>query len=483
MSASDVLSYVSLSVSDLSMPFFLVALALSVALVSIKITSKRYEGSIWGLTLRFFVSVLFAASAMVIMLVICEVGTLGDDDERAKLWRQVTGVLLFLLGFIVPALHGARFWGLHSKFSCIALTGSYIIYLILFNVAAAKLPVERDVDSTRDWFAVRQDLLACISCIGITAMAALCGVSSVSAPYMAFISEKTHFTEVDLARINQNIAYTDTSIAEKELQVSRLRMEVAAKPPRSSQKNLVGMIVGGLWRNEDVHKQLDDACMEIKSLRRLRKELVDDAETMSSAIAQQRFATTLLGRLHGIIYAVFALYCIYRVFNGYLRMGWWAFSSHRREPGASAPRDALVAAIAALANRVVPQIDSNSWVRIVGIFMSGCVFVAALSGILRTVKKILPRNTQTSAVLDPLLVANICGVYVLSIATTLRLNLPKEMSGPITTALQSPLKVPSVQLWNDIVLCGVSTITIVLIYGASHVKETPWDEEAAPKSE
>lgn len=476
------LSYTRLSVEDLSMPILLLALALTVALTSVKYTSKRYDSSIWGLGLRFLVSVLLAASAMVVMLVVCEVGNLGDTEPRAELWRKVTGSLLFLLGFVVPAVHGARYWGMHTKFSWIAFCCTYIVYLVAFTIAAAKLPVEREVGVHRDWFAVRQDLLACISCIGITAMAALCGVSSVSAPYIAFIAEKPHVTEVDLARIRQNIAYTDTSIVEKEMQVSRLRMEAASKPSRNSHNNLVGMIVGGLWRSEGIHKQLSDASEEVQSLRSLRKDLIDDAEAMEAAISQQKFSRTTIGRLHAIIYAFFASYCIYRVINGYFRMGWWAFSTHTREPGASAPRDALVATIAKLANHIIPQIDTNGWVRIVGIFMSGCVFIAALSGVLRTVKKIIPRHSQSSSVLDPLLVANICGVYVLSIATTLRLNLPKEMSGPITTALQSPLLVPSVQLWNDIVLCGTSTIMIVLIYGASHVRDEPWDEET-PKAE
>lgn len=440
-------------------------------------------------TVRAVCCATLSASAMVVALVVCEVLALGSSDLRALLWRGLTASLLALLGFVFPSIYiwrlldaGKRDWWRIAFFFSF-----YAAYLGGFYIVARKLPIERDDLTTRVkmtyGYALRQDMLACISFLGITMMAALCGVSSVSAPYTAFIYRPRPLTQADLAQLTTSITSTEDLIAAKELQVNRLQLQLRSPSRRSSSTNLVSKVFASL-RPDDVQRELSSAQTELATMQKLRLELISDQATAAARLRSQAYAATVRGRIHAVLYAVFAIYCVYRVFNGYMRLIWWLMAYESREPSAGGPRDALVVALAKGAHHIWAQFTTDNWVRIIGALMSAAVFATSTSGMLRTlvrVKRIVKRrgaSADSSLAVSPVLVANFVGIYVLAVATVLRLNIPKSMSGPILTALASPLRIASVQLLNDIVLSAASTVTILALFLSSRLEDDgSYDEE------
>lgn len=374
------------------------------------------------------------------------------------------------------------------------------------------------------WFALRQDSLACISFVGITTMAFLCGISSVTAPYTAFFYNAPKVTEVDVSRLTRNINGIDELISLKELEISRLRLDIqrsrskedsgrnsglntssanggnhnvassassSRSSPPASVSNFVQRLVNMVRTSDDKQAELKDLLMEKDALHKLKVEVQTDLKNANQRIEQQKYASTLFGYATRLIFSIFSIYCIYRVANSYIRMGWWFFAiksdneTNSESVTRKEPKDALVLLIATGFNRVIPEMGVQEWTRVIGVFMSGAVLAAALNGGLRTAYRVvrhIHRSSSTalaSIPLDVLFIGQIAGVYVLSIATTLRFNLPKSMSGPIVHALASPLKVSSVQLWNDMVLCVTSTVVIIILVALSKLgsDDQYYDEE------
>lgn len=427
-----------------------------------------------------------SSAATVVALAVAEVLTLGSPDVRGIFWRLTTAVLLALLGFAFPAIYVWRLvdGSKRDAWRLALFVSFYSLVMVAFYTMARRLPMERD-DLTNRMnmtysYALRQDMLACISFVGITLMAALCGISSVSAPYTAFLYKPRTVTEADVDKLNLSISSTDELITSKELQINRLQLQLRSRAHRSS-TNLVSKMIASL-RPDDLQRELSSETSELNSLQKLRLDIIDDRTSALARLQSQNYAATLRGRVHAVLYALFAIYCVYRVFNGYLRLFWWLMSYESREPGSAGPRDALVVALAQGAHHVWSQFTTDNWVRIIGALMSAVVFATSTSGMLRTLVRLRRafkrRGSSGTLSVSRVLIANFIGIYVLAVATVLRLNIPKSMSGPILTALASPLRIESVQLLNDVVLSASSTVTILALFLSSRLEDDGgFDEE------
>lgn len=449
--------------------------------------AARYTRGLPSLV-RLICIITLSAAATVVALVVSEVLTLGDPYVRGIFWRLTTALLLGLLGFAFPAIY---IWklvdvGKRDAWRVALFVSFYGLFMVAFYTMARRLPMERDDLTNRTSmtysYALRQDMLACISFLGITLMAALCGVSSVSAPYTAFLYKTRPVTESDISQLETSILSTEELITSKELQISRLQLQLRGRAHRSS-TNLVSKMIA-TFRPDDVQRELNSELSELNALQKFRLDIMDDRTSALARLQSQTYAATFRGRVHAALYALFAIYCVYRVFNGYLRLFWWSMSYQNRDPGAGGPRDALVVALARGAHGVWSQFTTDNWVRIIGALMSAVVFATSTSGMLRTLvrlRRAFKRRGSSSGgelSVNPILVANFVGVYVLAIATVLRLNIPKSMSGPILTALASPLRIASVQLLNDVVLSASSTATILALFLSSRLEDDGgFDEE------
>lgn len=485
-------------------------------------TGRWYRGQT-GMLLCLLCSIVLTTSLAEFFLILCEVLQAGDLHVRAFLWRAVTATLLLMLVLILPAVQIVRYFIVrHTRMRFMALP-VFVFYLILFRIASIQLPVERfvpekgtqySVPSRDSWFMMRQDALACVSFIGISTMAFLCGISSVSAPYSAFFGDKRRVSEVDSDRLRQSILSITDMIGAKELEIGRAQLDIArsnttgsssvskgssgkSSPDHSSSAfSLTRLLSDMIKFGDNKQAQLQSLMVERDALLSLRNEVEADLDGIVEKIHQQRFQKTLKGKIHNFFFAIFSIYCIYRVANTYIRLGWWFFTNQPHDNPKGGPRDALVMLIAATIESVFSdlKIGVTGWSRIIGVLMSGAVFIAALNGVLqmslliaRKLHKVAimrtPENTQSSSPkggmsLDLLLVAQVVGVYILSIATTLRFNLPQSMSGAIMEALVVPLKITSVQLWNDIVLGLTSTATLLVIMAVNRVSsDSMYDEE------
>lgn len=479
-----------------AIPF--IAIDLGVTLTASWYAQKRVQCNAF----RALFVLIIVCCASVCQLVVCEVMDAGPVALRAELWQLSTNLLLVLLGFVVPLVQTYRLTGRFAywRVRLLLTVLGYIAYLAVFLFCSAHLPVERYEPTSWDpsmdsrWYSIRQDMLACISVAGIAIMALLCGISSVSAPYTAFFYSPPIITETDIAQIQCAIQSTEELMAIKEREITRLQLDMRARGAPGF-TNMVSKVLKAL-RPDEVTNNLRASASEYNGLETLRSELISDREAAEQRIREQTFARSFFGRVWAIVYVFFSLYCVYRIIMGYVRICWYFYVPDKYEKGTSGPRDAVVLRIAEAFNAYWPSLTVNGWMRVIGSLMSAVVFITAFSGAMRMLSNIsrrfrresryspssyqssvLPSNIKSTLSADPIIVAHLAGVYVLSVATVLRFNVPAEVVAPIASALASPLTFSSIQLWNDLVLCGSSTLMTTLLLLSYCISSAPVNDD------
>lgn len=423
-----------------------------------------------ALPVRTFCCTVAACVASVFQLILCEVLQTGDPRVRVLMWTMQTAALLVLTLVIAPLV---QIWRLSiPRVLCPVAYGGY---LALAYMVSLRIPLADRRDGS-SLFALRQQALALVSLSGIATMALLCGVSSVSAPYAAFVREPP-VSEVDAARLRASVHSIDEMAKAKELQISRLKLDVRPASP-----GMFNVLYGMVKPKDGRQQDLAALQQELKALQRLHYEVGADLASVQTKLARAAYYKTLRGRLHRLVFALFSLYCVYRVLNTYLRLGWYFFAYNPGKSSQGGPKDLLVLAAAQGIHHLVPLLDVDAWSRVVGVLTSGCVFCAALNGVLSTVHRVLRALKRAPAsLLDPVLVAQIGAVYVIALASSLRFNLPDYMVAPIQHAIASPLDMASVQLLNDVVLGTASSFMIAVLFCVHRLNAQPFDEEMGAK--
>lgn len=452
------------------MPGLTILAFVVVPLVFCFLVQKRLQKYSFGV--RFLCSIVAVCVVSVFQLILCEVLQTGDPGVRVWLWMVQTAIVLVLVLVINPFF---LVWRLSIPRMLCPLV--YAGYVGLAYTISKKIPMTELLDGSI-WFSLRQQSLALVSFAGITTMSMLCGISSINAPYTVFIGD-TPVTEVDAQRLKSSLESIDDMVKSKDLQVSRMKLDTT-KPTSTG---FASIFYGVLGAKDSRQKEVSNLEQELRALKQLRNEVHMDLLNVQQKLETNAYFCTFRGKIHRLVFALFSIYCVYRVVNTFLRIGWYMFSSADTNTSTGGPKDLLVLFFAKIIHHFVPFLDAAGWSRVIGVFTSGCVFCAALNGVLNTVYKIMRamEKVPETSILDPLVVAQIASVYIIALATSLRFNLPEYMVAPIQRAIASPLDMTLVQRWNDVVLGTSSALMLVVLVCMHRLNTTLYDDEMGAK--
>lgn len=454
--------------------------------ISLKVVSMSTNGQ--GDTLvRVLCCIMSACIASIFQLILCEVLQVGDPDIRVSFWRVQTAVLLFLVILITPLVQLWRLFSAKFPRARKLFLPAYLIYLGGTYYFSKQIPLVSGNSSSSisedgqiQWYSLRQESLALVSFMGITTMAVLCGISSISAPYTTFFADKLQATELDVTRLQESLKSIEDMRKSKELQISRLRLDLNKNAGKHSQTGFISKLANMVSFRDDKQNEMHSLTSEHAALCKLHGEIDSDLTCVQKKLKDKAYYQTLRGKIHWLIMVFFSSYCIYRVFNTFLRLGWYVVKKNPTENVNGGPKDIVILFFAKCINSVLIDLGVDAWSRVIGVFTSGCVFAAALTGVLTTIYRIMRALNQvpSKSLLDPLLAVQVASIYVISLATSLRFNLPNYMAAPIMKAIASPLDMQIVQLWNDSMM-GIACILMLTILFCVHKLNTDrvYDEE------
>ena len=309
---------------------------------------------------------------------------------------------------------------------------------------------------------------------GVTLMALLSGFAAISAVWQMLGAKTTIVIDADIAR---RISGLETSRDLLESTKMR-RTSIRAKLSDAPEPSLWSKAVDKLRPNLDT-QELKALDVEIAGLETMVDSLELSLSVLQSRHASQERNKTAVGRFLNLLSYLFSCYCIYRIITTFINVLRRQFSGTHGLP----PTDPITMFIALFAKHINPAMNQTAWAHHISFLLSGVILMTSFSAVVQTIhvfSRVTPRNFLHIARSNAsLVIAQICGTYVISSALMLRGTMPKEVRNVINDALGSgALDAGWVQKWFDLFFLGAVVMTGQGLWiGRKLGRGNDWDEE------
>lgn len=433
-----------------------------------------------------------ALAAVLVELILCEISNTINPTARGFAFKVTVLLLLFQLIVAIPSLE------IHSVISAAGyeFTGSgkgrlRMAWLLqLFGVTAwlsafwwsgqwllHRVGQGQTIKSSQS---LREASLERIGVIGISVMSLLSGFASVSSPWQNFFSRPKPVSEASIGRKAAGLEATKDMLEAKRSRLRALDRKLSDAPTESFFQRAVGSIRG----NAD-NTERQSLLLEISGLETMAASLSASHSNLQSRLQQQHRSRTAAGRVLITASYFFSLFCLYRIATTSLTFVRRSLSSAKYTSETFTTSDPVDNILALLAKHYDPQLDQAAWARQISFLLSGLILFASFSSVMQTFHlftRFLPSLLKTIQANLALVVAQVCGTYVISTALMLRGMMPGAVVGEGLGALGGKEGVSWVDGWFERWFLGGVVITAVGIWvgrkvgGSSDWDEDEWDE-------
>ncbi|MCJ1431227.1 hypothetical protein MMC27_000578 [Xylographa pallens] len=253
-------------------------------------------------------------------------------------------------------------------------------------------------------------------------MALLSGFASVSSPWQNFGARPKPVSEATITRKQAGLDATNDMLATKRSRFRALHRKMSDAPAEGFLQKAMGSFRG----NADVaeRKSLE---FEISGLENMALSLSTHVSLLQARLHQQRRSRTPLGRLLIAASFIFSIYCVYRILTTSLTAIRRSLSSPGHQFIGSDPINNI---LALLVKHYDSHLDREAWTRQISFLLSGIMLFASFSSVLQTFHffaRFTPSLLKALQANLPLIVAQVCATYVISVALLLRGIMPGEL--------------------------------------------------------
>ncbi|KAK3171879.1 hypothetical protein OEA41_003963 [Lepraria neglecta] len=429
-----------------------------------------------------------ALAAVLVELILCEISNTINPAARGLAFKITVSLLLFFLIIAIPLLE------IHSIISAAGyeFTGSgkgrlrlaWIVQLAAFTAwllgfwwtGQWLLHIVGQTPKTETSQSLSEASLERIGVIGISIMSLLSGFASVSSPWQNFFSRPKPITEATLARKAAGLEATQDMLITKRSRLRALESKMSSAPSESFFQRTIGSIRG----NADCTER-QSLLLEISGLETMAVSLSTSHANLQSRLQQQNRSRTATGRLLISASYAFSLFCLYRITTTTLTFIRRSLSSHKDPSKSFTTSDPVDNIIALLATHYDPHLDQAAWARQISFLLSGLILFASFSSVMQTFSlfaRWLPSLLRTIQANLALVVAQVCGTYVISAALMLRGMMPGAVVGEGLGALGGKEGVTWVDGWFERWFLGGAVITALGIWVGRKVGVgNEWDDD------
>ncbi|MCJ1277709.1 hypothetical protein MMC21_005523 [Puttea exsequens] len=429
-----------------------------------------------------------ALAAVLVELILCEISNTINPTARGLAFKITIHLLLFQLIVAIPFLEihsvitaaGYDFAGAGKSRLRLAWVFQFLgfsAWLVGFWLSGQWL-LSRVGQSPAvgDSQSLSEASLERIGVIGISVMSLLSGFASVSSPWQNFLSRPKPVTEASIARKAAGLAATQDMLMAKRSRLRALESKISSAPTESFFQRAVGTIRG----NADTTER-QTLLLEISGLETMAVSLSTSHSNLQGRLQQQQRSRTASGRLLITASYSFSLFCLYRIATTLLTFIRRSLSSAKYTSENFTTSDPVDNILALLAKHYDPQLDQAAWARQISFLLSGIILFASFSSVMQTFTlftRFLPSLLKTIQANLALVVAQVCGTYVISAALMLRGMMPGAVVGEGLGALGGKEGVGWVDGWFERWFLGGVVVTAVGIWiGKKLGGSGEWDDD------
>ena len=177
--------------------------------------------------------------------------------------------------------------------------------------------------------------------------------------------------------------------------------------------------------------------MEVSGLENMTLTLSSHHALLAARRTDQLRAKTATGRIWKLVDTVFSMYCLWRIFGMSL-----TFLRRQRAPPDTpfVGADPINNILALMVRHYDSKLDRAAWMRQISFLLSGIMILASVNSVLQTFHffaRFMPSLLRAAQANLPLLVAQLCATYVISVALLLRGIMPADVVGERLRAMGS----------------------------------------------
>lgn len=431
-------------------------------------------------------STTIALSAVLAELILCEISNTLDPAARSVALQVTVSTLLALLIIAIPFLElhsiissagwkfGGRGKGRLSLAWVLQITGFSIWIFGFWWIGQGIVGIREQQNPPGKLQGLIEACLERIGVIGISLMALLSGFASVSSLWQNFGVKPKQVTETEIARKQAGLNATNDMLLTKRSRLRALERKMSDAPSEGFFQKAIGTIRG----NADTQER-KSLLLEISGLETMARSLNASLVLLQNRRHQQHRAGTATGRILIFVSYLFSFYCLYRIVATSItttRRWWYASSTFSGS-------DPVNNVLALLAKHWDPSLDQVSWSRQISFLLSGIILLASFSSVLQTFHffaRFTPSLLYTAQANLALLVAQVCGMYVISSALLLRGMMPREVGSVISSALGAgeAIEMGWVDRWFEGWFLTASALTAAGIFlGRKLGGGSDWDDD------
>ena len=433
-----------------------------------------------------------ALAAVLVELILCEISNTINPTARGLAFKVTVSLLLFFLIIAIPLLEihsiisaaGYEFIGNGKgrlRLSWILQVAGFTAWLLGFWWSGQwLLHIVGQSPTSETSQSFSEAALERIGVIGISVMSLLSGFASVSSPWQNFFSRPKPVTEATIARKAAGLEATQDMLSAKRSRLRALERKISDAPTESFFQRTIGSIRG----NADATER-QTLLLEISGLETMAVSLSTSHANLQARLQQQNRSRTATGRLLITSSYLFSLFCLYRITTTTLTFLRRSLSSHTNPTASFTTSDPVDNILAILAKHYDPHLDQAAWARQISFLLSGLILFASFSSVMQTFflfARWTPSLLRTIQANLALVVAQVCGTYVISAALMLRGMMPGRVVGEGLGALGGKEGANWVDGWFERWFLGGVVVTALGIWvgrkvgGSSDLDDDEYDE-------
>jgi len=415
---------------------------------------KDYEVHHWIVLLMF--SVTFSLSVTMFELIIFEIVDVLEPGSRFFHWKLGLYLILFMLIVVLP-FYIAYFIVTNLRFSPSkrhTQVGLAFAVWCIFFYFFWKIGDPFPILSPKHGVLGIEQCIGRIGVVGVTVMAFLSGFGAVNYPYTCMVYFMRPVSDSDIQALERRVMQSMDQIILKKKRIAlehRESLQRSATTP--SHSGFWGMLrgVAAMPTSGENVKQLKQ---EAGALEELSRQLFLESVDLHNEQEKLQYSKTFKGRYFNFLGHFFCCYCVWKIFISTINI---VFDRVGK-------LDPVSKGIEISVNYLGIQFDVEFWSQHISFWLVGIIIITSIRGFLMTLTKFFYAiaSSKSSNVIV-LCLAQIMGMYFVSMVMLMRMNMPPEYRTIITQVL-GDLQFNFYHRWFDVIFLISALSSIGFLY-------------------
>lgn len=413
-------------------------------------------------------SLTFALSCTMLELIIFEIADLLDRESRYFHWnlalQGIVVVLVVLLPFFMAyltliSMKIGRSIQTRAMFAAVAWAG----FLFLFWKIGEPFPLQ----AHGIWM---EECISRIGIIGVATIAILSGFGAVFTPYNYLAMFIRRVSKEEVEAIEKKYLQTLEMMAEKRKKIvlaerKRLNLSSPGAAQASSSfsfSSIMGAI--GLTGSRDPHSEnIANLEQDIVGLKTMGEQLFLEISELRAEQQREKWSKTLTGRYFNMVGYVFSAYCAYRI----------VMSSLKVLLGLVGTVDPVTRSVEICVNYLGIDMDVKLWSQQLSFMLVGVIIASSVRSLLIRITQVFRFFASTSSSnIVVLFLAQVMGMYFVSMVILMRMSVPPEYREILTDVLGN-LQFNFYSQWFD----RIFLISAIVCLGTLYIISRPQNKE------